>query len=425
VIDIFLFSFLLVVVQSQMVVESQYSSTFSSGFASSSGDIGSNSTFASTTGLPSIPPPKSSSLVILLTTILSGSLLVVVAILGVVLHRKRMREKAFRATSKDLLRTKETSKFDEIPVLRNMKIIGEIGGGRFGQVYLADWEGSKVAAKKLTSEDFAEFEKEAIILFHLNHPNVVHFLGRFSDDDGSQYLVLEYMSKGSLKDELRKESLNLTNSDLLDMIIESCRGMVFLSSRNVIHRDLGVRNLLCSLVDGKYVVKISDFGLSRPLNRHRSFRTHAPTDDVNPLLTEVYAMNSETNFPVKWSAPEVINRNFCSTMSDVWSFGIVMWEILSFGAEPYDWLSLKDAAIEIPKGARLPRPSHAVCPVELWELMQSCWQVEVSKRPTFKNLYESLENIRQDEQKRTVESVTLVIEVPKIDRPQVTSPYDD
>eukprot|EP01114_Cavostelium_apophysatum_P012508 TRINITY_DN2812_c0_g1_i4.p1 TRINITY_DN2812_c0_g1~~TRINITY_DN2812_c0_g1_i4.p1 ORF type:complete len:1716 (+),score=368.48 TRINITY_DN2812_c0_g1_i4:182-5329(+) len=323
--------------------------------------------------------------------------------------RKR-RKYAFNNNSEDG-QISEMRQFDTIPELQNIIIKKKLGNGKFGDVYLGDWEGVNVACKKLkNSEDMISFQKEATTLFNLTHPFVVQFLGKFVDDDGSQYIVVEYMSKGSLKDLLEKKQSELKFRDLVDMAICTCKGMVFLSGKGILHRDLGVRNLLCSFSDGKYVVKISDFGLSRfgdsqaPLIETKSMspylRKSAPMDSI-------YILGSSAPIPVKWSAPEVINDRVFTVKSDVWSFGIVMWEILSFGAQPYGWMQMHEALTEIPKGARLPKPDN--CPDELWEIIKSCWQLQPELRPTFPDLLRSLQTfelevLNSGELKRTGET---------------------
>eukprot|EP01114_Cavostelium_apophysatum_P019564 TRINITY_DN6343_c0_g1_i1.p1 TRINITY_DN6343_c0_g1~~TRINITY_DN6343_c0_g1_i1.p1 ORF type:complete len:1142 (+),score=267.22 TRINITY_DN6343_c0_g1_i1:516-3941(+) len=289
--------------------------------------------------------------------------------------------------------------FDSIPEITGIHIVRKIARGRFGEVFLADWEGVNVAMKKLkNSQDMAEFQHEATILYNLIHPHIVQFMGNYIDEQGGQYIVLEYMSLGSLKDLLVKEKLNLDFGDLVEMMVGACKGMVFLTGRKILHRDLGVRNLLCSYVDRKYVVKISDFGLSRngDLRETAITKREAETGAKNTSKKKsnnadetIYVLGKKAAIPVKWSAPEVIEERVYTSKSDVWSFGIVMWEILSFGAQPYGWLTLTEAMFEIPKGTRMTQPKN--CPDRLWEIILQCWDLNPDKRPTFSELLKCLQ----------------------------------
>jgi len=270
-----------------------------------------------------------------------------------------------------MTRRKKSSKKGEgnIPIENLAQVSGvtiheRIGEGNSGEVYLGSWQTSPVVLKKLKDQDhFEEFKKEAVTLSSLAHPNVVQFLGIFTGEDGTQYIVTEYMPKGSIHDILKKEKDSLTTRDLLEIALGTANGMAYLSSANIIHRSLTARNLLVSKQDGLYSVKISDFALSRMTEEGRYTQSSSKT-------------------PIKWTAPEV----FCygepyTHASDVWSYGIVLWEIMESGKEPFDWLSDKEAFQKIPKGEILPSPEN--CPEGLYDLMKSCWNLDPKIRPSF------------------------------------------
>jgi len=202
--------------------------------------------------------------------------------------------------------------------LDNIDILECIGKGAFGQVYRGLWVGTtEVAMKTISNENISEFESEVNIWRKLNHPNVVRFLGIYKDSTDKLYMVMEYLSLGSLSDFLKKGFSKLQPNDLLVMILNTSAGMSYLEAKSVIHRDLGARNLLVTKSEEKYVVKIADLGLSRISNNENEY------------------VSTANKFPVKWSPPEVIRYRQFSTKSDVWSFGVTCWEIFEAGTVPY------------------------------------------------------------------------------------------
>lgn len=148
--------------------------------------------------------------------------------------------------------------------------------------------------------------------------------------------------------------------------------MSFLDSKKIVHRDLSARNCLVSETDGRYVVKVTDFGMSRSLE------------------TEYYKPSSNT-VPIRWTAPEAIKKSHYTSASDVWSFGIVCWEIFSYASNPYDWLSNKEVVENIMRGERLPKPEN--CPEEFWTIILSCWNINPQERPKFSDLTKQIQGI--------------------------------
>jgi len=253
-----------------------------------------------------------------------------------------------------------------------MEIQERLGGGKFGDVYKGLWNGTAVALKTLKSGELSEFESEVQMLSTLNHPHVVRFLGLYSSKTGESYIVTEFVAKGGLNSVLSFEKSSLEPLDLLQMATQVASGMQYLTKNKIIHRDLAARNILVAEEQGKFIVKIGDFGKSRELE----------SDEYS---------SAQDDFPVKWSAPEVLEYRKYSHKSDVWSFGIVLWEMFEYGKVPYPELSNSQTMTEVLKGIRLPKPK--LMSDEIGEIMFSCWKPNPSDRPTFAQLYDKLNEI--------------------------------
>jgi len=263
-----------------------------------------------------------------------------------------------------------------IPMLRNIEIKKKLGAGSFGDVFLGSWNGTKVALKKLKNNDaFEEFIKEAGTLSQVIHPNCVQFLGIFTSDTNEQYIVVEYLPKGGLRTLLQERRDKLNIIDLLNMMIGAAKGLAYLESKSILHRDIALRNLLAAKMDGEFTAKVSDFGLSRTTSSGE------------------YQAKAETKLPIKWTAPEVLKGGAATVKNDIWAFGITMWEIATYGQEPFAWLSNREAFLEIPKGERLHKPEN--CPQELFDVMMSTWTDKPESRPTFVEIVKSLKKIRK------------------------------
>eukprot|EP01116_Phalansterium_solitarium_P022115 TRINITY_DN7186_c0_g1_i1.p1 TRINITY_DN7186_c0_g1~~TRINITY_DN7186_c0_g1_i1.p1 ORF type:complete len:719 (+),score=273.41 TRINITY_DN7186_c0_g1_i1:160-2316(+) len=258
--------------------------------------------------------------------------------------------------------------------LHEIEIGGRIGFGHFGEVFRGRWQSrADVALKKIKDRGDAErFMREAEILMNLKHPYIVQFMGMYVSPSDDLYMVTEYMMLGSLDVLLAVNTFSA--HDLVDMMIQAASGMEYLHSRDILHRDLACRNLLVSAGLGtNHVIKVSDFGLACEVYGN-------------------YYTSSSKIFPVRWTAPESLEFGRFAKASDIWSFGVTMWEVMSGGAVPYPGMANADILAAIRSGYRLPQP--AGCPADVYNAMSLCWQSDASKRPSFKELSLQLEAYR-------------------------------
>uniref|UniRef100_A0A8D3DCT0 Tyrosine-protein kinase n=1 Tax=Scophthalmus maximus TaxID=52904 RepID=A0A8D3DCT0_SCOMX len=257
-------------------------------------------------------------------------------------------------------------------------ILGQlIGRGNFGEVYSGCLRSDnadvavKTCKENLAPEHKSKFLMEARILKQYDHPNIVKLIGVCTQKQPI-YIVMELIQGGDFLSFLRHESHNMNPKMLVKMTENVAAGMEYLESKKCIHRDLAARNCL---VAEHNVVKISDFGMSRQ------------QDDG------VYsAEGGLRQIPVKWTAPEALNYGRYTTESDVWSFGVLLWEAFSMGMTPYTTMTNQQTRDEVERGYRMPAPRS--CPVEISRLMSSCWQYDAKNRPAFKKLHAELTAIR-------------------------------
>ncbi|OPJ73139.1 proto-oncogene tyrosine-protein kinase ROS [Patagioenas fasciata monilis] len=270
-----------------------------------------------------------------------------------------------------------------------------LGSGAFGEVYegtavdiLADGSGeSKVAVKTLkkgaTDHEKSEFLKEAHLMSKFDHPHILKLLGVCLLNE-PQYLILELMEGGDLLSYLRgarKQKLwspLLTVTDLLDICLDICKGCVYLEKMHFIHRDLAARNCLVSektYESSSRIVKIGDFGLARDVYKN-----------------DYYRKRGEGLLPVRWMAPESLIDGVFTNHSDVWAFGVLVWETLTLGQQPYPGFSNTEVLQHVRSGGRLESPDN--CPDDLCDLMTRCWAQEPHSRPTFAYIQDKLQEIR-------------------------------
>ncbi|XP_068155503.1 uncharacterized protein Csk isoform X1 [Drosophila tropicalis] len=251
----------------------------------------------------------------------------------------------------------------------DLQLRESIGKGEFGDVMLGILRNEKVAVKVLKDEGAVQkFLAEASVMTTLEHENLVKFVGLVFTTK-HLFLVTEYMSKGSLVDYLRSRGRqHITKKDQINFAFDTASGMEYLEAKKVVHRDLAARNVLIS---EDCVAKVSDFGLARE---------ECYNLDVGKL-------------PIKWTAPEALKNGRFSNKSDMWSFGILLWEIYSFGRVPYPRIPLADVVKHVEVGYKMEAPEG--CPPEIYEMMRQAWDLNPIKRPTFAELKVKLQLLNQ------------------------------
>uniref|UniRef100_A0A673CAB9 Tyrosine-protein kinase receptor Tie-1 n=1 Tax=Sphaeramia orbicularis TaxID=375764 RepID=A0A673CAB9_9TELE len=281
------------------------------------------------------------------------------------------------------------------PILEweDIKFEDVIGEGNFGQVIKAmiKKDGNKMSAaikmlKEFASEnDHRDFAGELEVLCKLGqHPNIINLIGA-CENRGYLYIAIEYAPYGNLLDFLRKSRVletdpafakehgtasTLTSQQLLQFAVDVATGMHYLSDKQFIHRDLAARNVL---VGDNLVAKIADFGLSRG--------------------EEVYVKKTMGRLPVRWMAIESLNYSVYTTKSDVWSFGVLLWEIVSLGGTPYCGMTCAELYEKLPQGYRMEKPKN--CDDEVYELMRQCWRDRPYERPPFSQISVQLNRMQE------------------------------
>ncbi|XP_061619626.1 ephrin type-A receptor 6-like isoform X1 [Phyllopteryx taeniolatus] len=217
-----------------------------------------------------------------------------------------------------------------------------------------------------------DFLREASIIGQFDSPNIIRLDGVVTKSRPVM-IVVEYMANGALDSFLRTRDGQFTVLQLVGMMRGVAVGMAYLSDMGYVHRDLAARNIL---VDENLVCKVSDFGMSRVMEEE--------TEAAYTATVNSYFYHQGGKIPIRWTAPEAIAYGKFSSVSDVWSFGIVMWEVMSYGERPYWEMSNQDVILSMEEGYRLPAPTG--CPVTLHQLMLHCWQKDPSQRPRFNNV---------------------------------------
>ncbi|KAH8367332.1 hypothetical protein KR200_006820 [Drosophila serrata] len=271
-------------------------------------------------------------------------------------------------------------------------LLERIGRGNFGDVYKAKLKSTKldVAVKTcrmtLPDEQKRKFLQEGRILKQYDHPNIVKLIGICVQKQPIM-IVMELVLGGSLLTYLRKNSNGLTNRQQMGMCRDAAAGMRYLESKNCIHRDLAARNCL---VDLEHCVKISDFGMSREEEEYiggnlLSIKLIKSKFKLKIIYFKLVS-DGMKQIPVKWTAPEALNFGKYTSQCDVWSYGILMWEIYSKGDTPYSGMSNSRARERIDtEGYRMPTPENT--PAEMYRLMLKCWAADAESRPHFDEIY--------------------------------------
>uniref|UniRef100_A0A3Q3KSZ0 Fibroblast growth factor receptor n=1 Tax=Mastacembelus armatus TaxID=205130 RepID=A0A3Q3KSZ0_9TELE len=274
-----------------------------------------------------------------------------------------------------------------------------LGEGCFGQVVMAEAVGIDkekpnkpltVAVKMLkddaTDKDLSDLVSEMEMMKMIGkHKNIINLLGACTQD-GPLYVLVEYASKGNLREYLRARrppgmdysfdtckipNEQLTFKDLVSCAYQVARGMEYLASQKCIHRDLAARNVL---VTEDNVMKIADFGLAR---------------DVHNI--DYYKKTTNGRLPVKWMAPEALFDRVYTHQSDVWSYGVLLWEIFTLGGSPYPGIPVEELFKLLKEGHRMDKPAN--CTHELYMIMRECWHAVPSQRPTFRQLVEDHDRV--------------------------------
>nr|XP_054769386.1 tyrosine-protein kinase ABL1-like [Lytechinus pictus] len=253
----------------------------------------------------------------------------------------------------------------------------KLGGGQYGEVYEAIWKKHNkiVAVKTLREENMRvdEFLREASVMKNIKHPNLVQLLGVCTREPPF-YIVTEFMPYGNLLEYLRdNDETSLPAVTLLYMATQVAFGMSYLEKNSFIHRDLAARNCL---LGEHHLLKVADFGLARMVQG------------------EIYTAQAGAKFPIKWTAPESLAYYKFSSKSDVWAFGILLWEIATYGCSPYPGVDLQHVYGKLEQGYRMERPEG--CPTDVYKLMLKCWEWRPTERPSFTEIHEEMNNMFQN-----------------------------
>uniref|UniRef100_A0A674N3Y2 non-specific protein-tyrosine kinase n=1 Tax=Takifugu rubripes TaxID=31033 RepID=A0A674N3Y2_TAKRU len=256
---------------------------------------------------------------------------------------------------------------------RHLTFIKDLGTGQFGVVKYGKWQGKHDVAIKMIKEGSMsedDFIEEAKIMMKLHHENLVQLYG-VCTTQRPIYIVTEFLSNGCLLTYLREGlKQHPTMVQLLEMCKDVSEGMAYLESKQYIHRDLAARNCL---VDSNGTVKVTDFGLSRY------------------VLDDEYTSSVGAKFPVRWSPPEVLLYCKFSSKSDVWAYGVLLWEVYTLGKLPYERLNNQEIVDKVSSGRRLYRPQLAS--EKVYAVMTSCWHEKADERPTFEELVLTVQDL--------------------------------
>ena len=248
---------------------------------------------------------------------------------------------------------------------RQLKFVKKVGSGQFGEVWKALWNKTTTVAVKALKPGAmnpSEFLQEAVIMRKLRHGNILQ-LHAVCTKKEPIYLISEFMQHGSLLEYLRGEGKSSKLTQLIEIATQIIAGMTYLETCNYIHRDLAARNIL---VGENLICKIADFGLARVIE------------------ADFYEIHGKEKLAIKWTAPEAALYNRFTIKSDVWSFGIVLYEIITYGCLPYPGMSNPEVLQKVEQGYRMPQPEN--CPYQFYNIMLKCWRQEPENRTCFEGL---------------------------------------
>ncbi|XP_078209212.1 focal adhesion kinase 1 isoform X21 [Callithrix jacchus] len=266
-----------------------------------------------------------------------------------------------------------------------------IGEGQFGDVhqgvYISPENPALAVAiktcKNCTSDSVREkFLQEALTMRQFDHPHIVKLIGVITENP--VWIIMELCTLGELRSFLQVRKYSLDLASLILYAYQLSTALAYLESKRFVHRDIAARNVLVSSND---CVKLGDFGLSRYME------------------DSTYYKASKGKLPIKWMAPESINFRRFTSASDVWMFGVCMWEILMHGVKPFQGVKNNDVIGRIENGERLPMPPN--CPPTLYSLMTKCWAYDPSRRPRFTELKAQLSTILEEEKAQQEERMRM------------------
>ena len=266
--------------------------------------------------------------------------------------------------------SKETNKVWDI-ARKSICLVKKLGAGHFGEVWMGIWNRTtKVAVKTLKpgTMETSEFLEEAEVMKKFRHPNITQLYAVCTKEEPI-YIITELMKHGSLLEYLRGDGHSLKLSQLIDMGAQVASGMAYLEEKNYIHRNLAARNIL---VGENLICKVADFGIARVID-----------EDIEEPCARKFP-------PIKWTAPEAELYSRFTIKSDVWSFGILLYELITYGCSPYPGMIDAQVLEAIETGYRMPPPEN--CPELLYEIMTECWKRNPESRPTFETLQWRLED---------------------------------
>ena len=273
----------------------------------------------------------------------------------------------------------------------SINLIKKIGTSTFSEVWEGLWNRITPVAVKLLKPGAMpakKFLKEAELLKQLIHPKLIQ-LYAISTKEEPIYIITEWMRHGSLSDYLtRGDGRSLKLPQLIDMGAQVAAGMAYLEEKNCIHRDLGARNVL---VAENLICKVANFSSARVISK------------------DVHKVSTGTKFPIKWTAIEAILHHYFTTKCDVWSFGIVLYELITYGRIPYPGMTNAEVIEKLQTGYRMPCPNG--CPEQLYEIMVECWRDEAASRPTFKALQGRLELLKTENSRLYSDQVRFALKV--------------
>ena len=257
----------------------------------------------------------------------------------------------------------------------SVTLVHKLGQGMFSEVFEGLWNTNTLVAVKTVkvgNTTRGAFLEKAHIMKKLRHPKVIQLYAVCTINEPF-YIVTELMNNGSLRDYLRSEGRTLRMPQLIDIAAQTAAGMDYLGTQSYVHRDLMARNVLVddSFIQAPIVAKVGGFGLA------------------GVLVDDVYNAHPGTMIPAMWTAPEAAIYNIWSIKSDVWSFGILLTELVTFGSEPYPGMTPGEVLAQVQQGYQIPQPRG--CPDRLYDMMLECWKAVAMERPTFKTLQRLLE----------------------------------